>query len=197
MSTYFSHFPIITYNGVVSRDITRRTTFVQDVLSNPYVFLPYTVKDGERPEDIAYNYYGTVKATWLVLMANNIVDPYTQWPIPSWVFEGYIISKYQQQSGKTGREVLNWSQDETTLDNVVYYYRETEDGQIFRTSPNTFPYIYDISGVVTGQSVEPGWAPVRVFQYEYDLNEGRRDIQVVDSNYYEQIEREFKRLIKQ
>lgn len=196
MSTYFTHFPIVSYNGVAVREITRRTNFVDGVLSNPYVFLPYTVKEGEKPEDIAHNYYGTVEATWLVLLANNIVDSYTQWPMTSEVFADYIISKYTAQSGVTGYDVIAWTQNETIVNNVVYYYKTTETGMELKTSPDTFPYLYDINQNIVGRDVAIGWTPLRIYDYENILNENRREILVVEQRYYEQINKEFKRLIK-
>lgn len=197
MSTYFTNFPTVTYNGVNARDITRRSVFVQTVLSSPYVFLPYTVKEGEKPEDIAYNYYGTVEATWLVLIANNIVDPYNQWPLTQEHFTDYLIEKYASQSGKTGYDIVAWLQNETIIDNIVHYYKVTDSGVEIKVSPETFPLVYNQSNVVIGRSVPIEWTPLRLYDYEYNLNEDRRNILVVDRRYYEQVNQEFKRLIKQ
>lgn len=196
MSLYFTHFPIIKYDGVSVRDISRRTNFIQTTLSNPYVFLPYTVKDGEKPEDIAYNYYGTVDATWLVMMANSIVDPYTQWPMTIEMLSQYITNKYSSASGLTGNDVVFWSQDETRLDNIVYYYKVTDSGIELKTSPDTFPYVYDISNNIIGREVTEGWTAMRVYDYENIANEAKREIQVVEKTYYEQIISEFKKIIK-
>lgn len=197
MSTYFSNFPLVTYNGISVRDVTRRTDFIDNILSNPYVFLPYTVKDGERPEDIAYHYYGSVNATWLVLMANNIIDPYTQWHMRSEVFHEYLISKYQEQSGMIGYDVIYWTQNETILDNIVHYYKITENDVEIRTSPDTFPYLYDVQNNIVGREVAEGWLPLRIYDYETIINENKREILVVENQYYDQINKEFKRLIKQ
>jgi len=124
MSKYFDEFPIIEYEGKQIRDITRRNTLMKSVTTNPLVYLPYTVQDGEKPEDIANWYYGSTDYTWLVLMANNIVDPYHQWPKNVEDFNNYMIKKYEAESGKEGPEVLQWAQDEDRQDNVVYYYKE-------------------------------------------------------------------------
>lgn len=124
MSNYFDNFPTIKYNGIEVRDITRRKKFLQNNLNNPFVFLPYTIKDSDRPEDIAYYYYGSVDYTWLVLLPNNIIDPYHQWPLSDDNFDKMLMTKYAEKSGKTGYEVIDWAQDETRTDNVVYYYKE-------------------------------------------------------------------------
>lgn len=126
MSKYFSNYPIIEYEGKRVRDISRRSKVVDDLLNDPYIFLPYTIRDGEKPEDIAFYYYGSVDDTWLVLLSNKITDPYTQWPLTDKDFDRYFIEKYSSVSDKNGYDVIRWGQDETRKDNIVYYYKEIE-----------------------------------------------------------------------
>lgn len=195
MSTYFSYFPVISYNRVDIRDIARRTKFVETTLSNPYVFLPYTVKEGEKPEDIAFNYYGTVDATWLVLMANNIIDPYTEWPMDYNRFIEYLIEKYSERSGKIGYDVVAWLQDETSYENILYYYKTTDSGIEIKVSPDSFPVLVNEQSEVIGRSVPVEWTAMRLYDYENNRNENNREILVVERRYYEQINEEFKELI--
>lgn len=195
MSTYFSHFPTIKYNNTSVRDITRRTKFIETLLSNPYLFLPYTVKEGEKPEDIAFNYYGTVDATWLVLLANNMIDPYTDWPMSYDQFVEYLIEKYGALSNKKGYDVIAWLQDTTSVDNILYYYRTSESGIEVKVSPDTFPALYDQQNNIVGRNVPTGWTPMRIYDYENVKNENNREILVVERRYYEQINEEFKELI--
>jgi hypothetical protein len=120
---YFENFPVITYQGVRVKDITRRAEFIKSVSNNPYLHLPYTVKEGERPQDVALDYYGSVDYDWLVLLANNIIDPYYQWPLSDKDFKSYLIEKYTDQSGEEGEAVIDWLRDTTIEENVVYYYK--------------------------------------------------------------------------
>lgn len=129
MTRYFIHYPKTTYQGKEIRDITRRNRVYSDLLNDPYVFLPYTVLDGEKPETISQYYYGSVDDTWLVLYANNITDPYTEWPMDNYEFDQYFIEKYADISGKKGFDVIRWGQDQTITENVVYYYKEVEEGE--------------------------------------------------------------------
>lgn len=119
---YFEHFPVIEYKGRKVRDITRRNKFIGEVTTNPYLFMPYTVKEGERAEDIANAYYGSVDYVWLVWLANNIIDPYYQWPLSEEQFNQYMIEKYESQSGQLGYDVIAWTKDTTIDENVLYYY---------------------------------------------------------------------------
>jgi|TARA_B110000977_G_scaffold194249_1_gene270537 hypothetical protein len=120
---YFENFPTIDYEGVQVRDITRRNSFTSMVASNPLLYLPYTVKEGYRPEDIAAAYYGSTDYTWLVYMSNNIIDPYHNWPMAEADFNAYLTTKYADESGRTGDEVVEWTKEDNG-DNIIYYYRE-------------------------------------------------------------------------
>lgn len=120
---YFENFPIIEYQGRRVRDITRRSAFIKTIANNPYLYYPYTVKEGERAEDIAQFYYGSVDYVWLVYMANNIIDPYHQWPMDEQTFKNYLVDKYTDLSGEVGEDVIDWIQDPDNDDNVLFYVR--------------------------------------------------------------------------
>lgn len=123
MAKYFENFPIITYEGKQVRDITRRNQFVRNVSTNPLLYLPYTISEGERAEDIANFYYGSVDYSWLVYMANNIMDPYHEWPLSEAEFNDFLIDKYGNVSGRIGDDVVDWTQEDND-ENIIYWYRE-------------------------------------------------------------------------
>lgn len=119
---YFSKFPTIDYEGVQVKDITRRNSFTNFVTSNPMLYLPYTVKEGYKAEDVANAYYGSPDYVWLVNISNNIIDPYHQWPMAEADFNAYLTEKYREESGKLGDEVVEWTKDDNG-DNIIYYYK--------------------------------------------------------------------------
>lgn len=121
---YFEKFPIIEYEGRRVRDISRRSNFVRSVSNNPYLYYPYTVSEGERAEDIAHFYYGSVDYVWLVYMANNIIDPYHEWPMDPQTFNDYLVEKYTEQSGEVGEDVIDWTRDPSNDDNIIYYVKK-------------------------------------------------------------------------
>ena len=123
MAKYFENFPTITYEGQRVKDITRRNSFTKMVSTNPLLYLPYTIKESERAEDIAHFYYGSTDYTWLVYISNNIIDPYHQWPMAAADFNSYLIEKYGEQSGRVGEDVVDWTKDDNG-ENIIYYYRE-------------------------------------------------------------------------
>lgn len=123
MSKYFTYFKKIEYQGKEIRDITNRSKIRENLLSDPFIYLPYTIGDGEKPETVAQLYYGSVDDTWLVLLANNITDPYYDWPLSDEEFDQYFINKYSDYSNKTGADVIRWGQNVNVKDNIIYYYK--------------------------------------------------------------------------
>ena len=206
MSKYFSNYPLIQYKDKVVRDITRRSKLRDDLLSDPFVFLPYTIREGETPEIVAQLYYGSVEYTWLVLLANNMTDSYYDWPIDDKEFGDFFIEKYSEISGRTGFEVIRWGQDETRIDNIIYYYTtDKTSGKIIRVSPESFDTTFqtdddgnlvlreDGSRIIESQNIPADFIPVRIFDYEKQQNENKREILLVDKEYKSQIANEFKR----
>ena len=121
---YFENFPVIEYEGRRIRDISRRSNFVRAVSNNPYLYYPYTVTEGERAEDIANFYYGSVDYVWLVYMANNIIDQYHEWPMDPQTFNDYLVEKYQAESGEIGEDVIDWTRDPNNDDNIIFYVKK-------------------------------------------------------------------------
>lgn len=193
---YFKHFPLINYDGIVTRDITRHVRFIDELDSDLYVHLPYTLKDGESPEDLAYHYYGSVKYTPFVLMANKIVDPYLDWLMPRDVFNRYIIKKYAEQSGLAGDQVLYWAMNETTADNIIQFEDSnsdvmTVDSAIEFHVPSHLKGAYFKRKRGLPLFAVPGMRPVRVYEYEERLNEDKRNIRLIDRTLISRIESEF------
>ena len=94
MSNYFKFFPTTVYDNRLITDITRRTRIVEQLSVDPYALLPYVITEGERPEDVAYYYYGDQNKVWMVYLANNIIDPYTQWPLDDSNLYQTLVKKY-------------------------------------------------------------------------------------------------------
>lgn len=123
MFTYFSKYPIITYSDSLSVNILARVKFTEAAKRIGAIFYPYAVSDGERPDIIAANYYDDPRYSWLIYLANDIVDPYYDWVLTEKEFKEFIIKKYGSID-KANREIAywedNWYGDETTLTPAAY-----------------------------------------------------------------------------
>ena len=188
MSVYFQKFPTVSYGGMKVRDISRRTNFIQSTLANPMLFLPYTIPEGMKAEDVAYHYYGSVDYTWLVLLANNLLDPYTDWPMDYDMFNDYLIAKYSEQANAEYYDVIAWTQNDTITENILFYYKELDTGETIQVGPETFSSV-DAAFV-------DGFSVMRIYDHENLVNEAKRNIQLVDYEYKDMITAEFASLIK-
>jgi len=99
---YFSKFPVLSYpctmnderKYVLARNILRRVALSEDVKTNNAAFVEYNIKDGERPEHIADRVYGNAEDHWILLLSNDIIDPYHDWYKSSFAMDDYILKKY-------------------------------------------------------------------------------------------------------
>ena len=97
---YFENFPTINYDPIGTKD----TKTIKDILTRVRVkgaikkdhsmFEKYDIKDGETPESVAYAKYGASSLHWIVLMFNDIIDPFYDWPLSTRNFEAYVRDKY-------------------------------------------------------------------------------------------------------
>lgn len=189
MPKYFRYFPEVTYRGRQIKDITRRVRFLEQVTSDPRVFLPYTIKEGETAAEISYHYYGTVNYVWLVYVANNIIDPYYDWPMDQTSLDAFIADKYRSLAGEdlTDRQVIEWTQNATITDNLAYY--ENKEDPTVRLSKDS----YGIGLDPDFQAAD--WNPIRYYDYEFIENENKRQIFLVDREFAPNTEKELKRLL--
>jgi hypothetical protein len=173
VSDYFKFYPKTVHTGRTAVDITRRTKILEDIAGDPYVFLPYTVVQDDRPEDIANYYYGDPNKVWLVYFANNIIDPYIQWPMTQDNFDKHLIKKYAEQANETGYAVLAWTKNETITENIVYFQNID--------NPNLKINLYTYQNEPT--IIQGNWRAIRIYEYESILNDNKRNIFLIDSRF--------------
>ena len=103
--SYFEKFPKIYYDAnadgkyKVMTDIISRVKLVDSVKQNIINFDYYNVKDGETPEMIAHKYYDDPELHWTILVVNDIIDYYTEWPMSVQKFEEFVKDKYENPQG--------------------------------------------------------------------------------------------------
>ena len=186
MSKYFRYYPQTQYafaNGSFTIEKSVKNISLKTVLmdglsqDDPYAFLRYTVIEDEKAEDIADFYYDDPAMSWLVYFANDIVDPYTQWPKTYENFTEYFRKKYASQALPTGTDAILWGQDTTRTDNIVHW-KKTDDETIL-ISPDS----YIRAQTFNGDFVAGEWTAVRRFDYEMEEDEELRNIILVNTSY--------------
>jgi len=197
---YFDTLPKIieTDNVGVSRVFTNlmaRASIIPDVLKNPLVYYSYDIQEGDTPEIVAYKYYGDSYRYWIVLFANELLDPQWSWPMDSTVFDSYMAEKYP--SGNTTTTVYSYEKKLTQTDNSTNTVtintidvNQTEYNSIIQ---NTETYSIGNSTVTVATTKRI----VTIYDYELELNESKRKINILNSVYVDQMESQFKSLMSQ
>ena len=171
---YFKSFPYIIYDikGTgdfeVVKNLLKRVALKTKVRTNSLLYDTYDVKEGERPEDIAYRLYGSAQYHWIVLYANNITDRYHQWPMSTPQFLQFINEKYDNPD-------------------ALHHY------EIPQTSGDTTIKI-DIG---TDNTDYPSASEVTNFEFEQDRQDTIRQIRLLDPSYVEQLVKEFEGMMKE
>ncbi len=196
--SYFSNFPRIAYDPKgdgtyrIQTDIFRRLKLRTDVKDDIYGFDYYDVQSGDTPESIAYKYYNDAQLHWTILVANDIVDYYTDWPMSTEKFESYVTSKYDDPYAVHHYEVSQSSGDKTIL---------IETGQEF---PYTF---FDMSNITFDQNsftldsfyfVSGGGvnsATITNYDYEERLQDKKRQIRLIKPEFIDSFVSEFENKI--
>lgn len=98
MDNYFKNFPLVLYGNNVSNtvavNIFAKIAFQKIVQENYEIYHPFTIQEGDRPDTIAYLYYGDPGYDWIVCYSNNIVDQYYDWYMSEDTFKEFITGKY-------------------------------------------------------------------------------------------------------
>ena len=96
---YFNSLPTISVTTKGNKtqtykNLMTRLSMIPSVLTNPINFYTYDIQEGDTPEIIAHKYYNDMYRYWIILFANEILDPQWSWPLNSQQFESYIKDKY-------------------------------------------------------------------------------------------------------
>lgn len=156
---YFNNLPTIEYGTKVARNLITRPKIKEFILGNPNVIYDYVIKDGERPDIIANAYYGDSNFVWLIFLANNIVDPYYDWPLTQEQFKDFIIDKYGSV--------------ETAKSTIKHYKHKTKGTLITKET-------YDLNATML-KIVASDYQSVDVYKFEDEANEAKRSIKLIDA----------------
>ena len=89
-------FPWSSQQYETAKNIFRRFKIADAALDSLLYYKRYTVTDSDRPDLIAEKIYGDSDYDWVIMLANNIINPYFDWPMSSPVLEDYIANKYEK-----------------------------------------------------------------------------------------------------
>jgi len=182
MAFYFRPFPKINYdikkNGIplLLTDVTKRYK-IRDILQQKTaIYYNYTIRDGDRPDLIAFKYYGDETLDWLVMLVNNIIDPYYDWPLNYQNFINYMKSLYGSVS---------------TAKATVYEYRQILSEQTTLIDGTVVPkrtIVVDLNtytNLATSVREE-----IDAYEFYEEQNNNKREIKLLDKRFVPDIKLE-------
>jgi len=176
--SYFDKFPLMVYdmknngNFKLLPDILRRVKQRSAIKSGQFIFDTYDVRNGERPEDIAYKWFGDAELHWVILMTNNVTDRYYDWPMSDAQFEVYLDDKY-------------------TNPDAVHHYEITKDsGSTTGQGPNDYSHKVEVN------SDTDNAVTISNRQYEEREQDKKRAIRLLNQKFLPDFIAEFDKLIR-
>ena len=143
---FFNKFPLVTYDvnkdgtQKLAIDVLRRIVFRGDMKDQTSLFKEYTVEDGETPEMVAHKFYSSSNLHWIILLMNEIIDPYFQWPMSEASLDDFIAKKYSGKAYYLGND--------TNL-----FFNKNEEVYVHGSGGNTGKRFKDRRGLV--ESYDP------------------------------------------
>lgn len=91
---YFDKLPTITYANNLVKNLMSRSRLSDSVKRNKTAFYPYTMDAEDRIDTLSNLYYENPGYTWLIWLANDIIDPYFDVTLNADDFIDHITAKY-------------------------------------------------------------------------------------------------------
>jgi hypothetical protein len=188
MSYWFDNHPTVNYDPtgenapVLAIDITRMFKLSELGGNSKFIFYDYQVQDHDRPDTIAHKYYDNSQLDWIIFLANQIHDPYFEWPLNFKQFNDYITQKYGSLSSASAT-IHHYEQIIITRKE---YYSSSDQSTIVipekslvvdQTTYNTLP--------------AASRRAVSYATWEEDLNNSKRNIKILDAQYVPALVRQF------
>jgi hypothetical protein len=159
MARFFNKFPLIQYNMSGKKypeyqtvtNLLFRTAIIREIINNSSAYIKYIVRDGDTPDILASKVYGDPESHWLILYANEMLDPQYDWPLTTSVFYKYIVDKYRSMAeADIGNplqdfEVVSWTQDRTNDASVHHYEKVVKQFNSTTQTNNEIRYIINKS----------------------------------------------------
>ena len=201
MSQYFRKLPNLNYPSLLktresntdfvqTKNLFRRVKVREDLFANFMQFDKYKIVGDERPDNVAQKVYDNDDLDWVILLSNNIVDLNNEWPLTQFQLNEFLNEKYspQQLVSIHHYETLELRDNKNQLilpagivvdENFNLEY--LSGGQVKSTN-----------SLVDGRPVKA----VTFYDYENDLNDKKRNINVLKPELLGIFIRDFERIMK-
>ena len=183
---YFSNLPEFEYvnrtqrgrsegDYSVVKNFFKRGKLREDIFQDLTFFTKYIVQGDDRPDTVASKVYNDPTLDWVVLMANNIINVQSEWPMSQADFHAYITNKYDEETLYSGIHHYESREVKTTDNSIII-----PAGQKVGVGQSVSYYDDALGQHVRATDVA---LPVTNYTYEERLNNDKRNIFVLKASY--------------
>ena len=181
-NSYFRKLPNLDYPSLANertsaydyqtvKNIFKKAVIRDDIFDEITAFTEYSVEGDERPDQVAYNFYGDSGLDWVILTTNNIIHVRDEWPMGQQDFSTYLNQKY------TNEQLSNIHHYETKI------IRDS-NGKLIQPAGLTVPEGHSITFLDNGVlRTESKLTSFSFLQHETNLNDEKRNIDILNSEF--------------
>ena len=96
-------FPLVNYKFIDSTktvtNITKRTAISNKYKNDSSLYFVYDISDSDTPETLANNLYGSPDKDWIIYHMNDMINPFTAWPVNASTLFNIVSAKYDDPDG--------------------------------------------------------------------------------------------------
>ena len=201
MSQYFRKLPNLNYPSLLktresntdfvqTKNLFRRVKVREDLFANFMQFDKYKGVGDERPDNVAEKVYLNGNLDWVVLMSNNIIDMNNEWPLTQFQLNSFLRDKY------TPRELVSIHHYETlelrdNKNQLILPAGLVVDAD-FNLEYLSGGQVKSTNSLVDGRPVKA----VTFYDYENQLNDQKRNINVLKQEFLGIFIKDFERIMK-
>ena len=211
--SYFRELPDILYQSnllhktssqeyIRIKNLFRRVKIQDWIQDNVQFFNKYTIRDGERPDTMAERLYGSSDRDWIIVLTAGITNIRNDWPLSNYDLYRYVEAKYG-----TDLNAIHHYETIEVRDNkgrLILPAGQRVDQNFTISTPydasatNFYVGVRPQSDNISYKSVNSDISPVTgVSNYEYEtqLNESKRRIEVMKPIYLQQFLNDMRELM--
>ena len=194
-NSYFRQLPQLDYPSLSNdrksaydyqlvKNLFKRAVVRDDVFNDVTNFEKYSVEGDERPDQVAYDFYGDSGLDWIILTTNNIIHVRDEWPMSNRDFLTYLNEKYTSEE----------------LSNVHHYEtREIRDESNTLIQPAGVRVKSDYSVTYVENDTVKTKSSIKMLtflEHETNLNDAKRNINILKPDYVEIFLRDIKEIMR-
>ena len=189
MSDYFSQVPDFNYvsrlpgakisDYIRVKNLFKKAALADDIIEDLSLHTKYKIIGNDRPDNVAYDYYGSSELDWLVLTCNNIVNIQTEWPMLQNDFDRFLLDKYETYANLNSTHHYETQEIKNSIGSIVL-------PKGLNVPKNFSMEFLDINlgrMITIGGSADPITTEITNYDYEVDLQDKKREIYILKQNY--------------